>query len=80
MGNRKGEKITGRGAISKLQTTGESAACSGLYQIEHNEHQFQQELFIIKGAHLPPCPVCGNTATFRLVEKIHHIAEDPDFY
>jgi hypothetical protein len=60
-------------------STGERAAVSGIYQVLHHPHFSEGEIFARKGAVLPSCPVCGEPATFRLVKRIVHINEDPDF-
>ena len=61
------------------QKTGEAAKVSGIYQVLHHPHFSEGELFIRKDSLLPSCPICGEPASFRLVKKIVHIDEDPDF-
>jgi hypothetical protein len=94
VGNLKGKKdIHSESNSSTFQTTGEMAAWSGLYRIEHRhksgngrsedgksgDHCAEQGLFVLEGMELPPCPVCGEPATFHLLKKVNPIFEDPDF-
>ena len=59
--------------------TGEPAAVSGIYQVFEHPHLAEGELFVQRGSVLPSCPICREPAQFRLVKKIVHITEDPDF-
>jgi hypothetical protein len=59
--------------------TGERTVVSGIYQVLDHPHFSEGELFLRKGSMLSSCPVCGEPARFRLVKKIVHIGEDPDF-
>ena len=62
-----------------ILTSGEQAQYSGLYGVYHESQDSKQEIFIQKGTELPVCQDCGEAIKFELLEKIPHIAEDPDF-
>jgi hypothetical protein len=95
VGNLKDEKDRHSESNSgTFQTTGDMAAWSGLYHVEHHRHKsdnhrpddrksadrdHQLELFLFQGVQLPSCPVCGEPATFHLLKKVRPIFEDPDF-
>lgn len=95
MGNQKRKNnIHSESNSGTFQTTGEMAAWSGLYRIEHHRHRSghqrpedtksgnhgsEQGFFVLQGVKLPPCPVCGEPATFYLLKKVNPIFEDPDF-
>lgn len=64
---------------ARILTSGERAQYSGLYGVYHELRDSKQEIFIQKGTELPVCGECGKAINFELVEKIPHIAEDPDF-
>lgn len=62
--------------------SGEKTSHSGIYKIQHNSnqiHQIERELFIPKGSELPLCRQCASPLSFRLIEMVVYIAEDPDF-
>jgi len=65
--------------MKEFQSSGQAAMVSGIYQVEDHGHFPEREFFIHEGVLLPICPVCGLEIRFRLVRKILHIAEDPDF-
>ena len=60
-------------------SSGEVVQVSGVYELDHRNHTQGKQYFVAKGVTLPLCPVCGKNAIFRLVEKVEHISEDPDF-
>ena len=66
-------------AISRVLASGESAAHSGIYKLEHWPHDAEEEIFIRKGTQLPFCHRCTGPLKFRLIRKVVYIAEDPDF-
>lgn len=72
-------KSEDRGDFGRLWTSGEVIGISGIYQGEHGAHLREKQFFIQRGAQLPPCPSCGEQMHFRLIEKVGHISEDPDF-
>lgn len=63
----------------QILTSGEITRYSGLYRLQHDSHTVEKEIFIRKGTQLPACHDCGNPVSFRLVRKVEHIDEDPDF-
>ena len=63
----------------RILTSGERVQYSGLYGVYHESQDSKQEIFIEKGTELPVCQDCGKAIHFELLEKIPHIAEDPDF-
>lgn len=65
-----------------LSVSGENAKHSGIYRIQHEPHQIHQvekEVFIRRGAMLPFCSQCAGGLRFRLIARVGHIREDPDF-
>jgi len=62
-----------------LAVSGELAKYSGIYHLEHENGKPADELFIKKGTRLPICDECGAPVKFRLVRRLDHISEDPDF-
>lgn len=71
-------KLLGRSSDCFL-ASGERAAHSGIYQLEHQSHNAEEEIFIRNGTKLPFCPRCTRPIRFRLIKKLPYIAEDPDF-
>ena len=65
--------------LDGLLRSGDRAVHSGLYRIEHANHHAKEEVYIRKGTEMPMCRDCGKALKFRLIEKIPHIGEDPDF-
>jgi hypothetical protein len=65
--------------VDGLLSSGDRALHSGLYRIEHERHDAKGEVYIRKGTEMPVCRDCGEAINFRLIEKIPHIGEDPDF-
>jgi len=65
--------------MKEFQSSGQAAMVSGIYQVENHSHFPEKEFFIHEGIVLPLCPVCGLAIRFRLLQKVIHIAEDPDF-
>ena len=63
----------------RILTSGQRAQYSGLYRVHHEPQTSKREFFIQKGTELPVCGECGKAINFELLEKIPHIAEDPDF-
>ena len=59
--------------------SGDRAEHSGMYRIEHKSRDSKEEVYIRKGTEMPVCQDCGKAIEFRLIEKIPHIGEDPDF-
>jgi hypothetical protein len=70
---------TGAQNSSAEQRTGELTAESGIHQVLGHPHFSEKELFLRRDSILPACPICGEPVTFRMVQAIAHIAEDPDF-
>jgi len=65
--------------MKELQSSGQAALVSGIYRVEDHSHFPEREFFVHEGIVLPLCPVCGLAIRFRLLQKVIHIAEDPDF-
>lgn len=65
--------------FSRVLASGESAAHSGIYKLEHWSHDAEEEIFIREGTRLPFCHRCTGPLMFRLVRKLVYITEDPDF-
>jgi hypothetical protein len=62
------------------QISGEAAAVSGIYRLEHEgKHPIQEEMLVQKGICLPGCAICGKPITFHLLQAVKPIGEDPDF-
>ncbi len=83
MGIQKKGKLYEFKTLSKQsqQASGETAMVSGIYRVKHSHDPFvtRKDLLINKGAELPACAICGRPVQFRLVKKVDHISEDPDF-
>ena len=66
--------------IDAPQISGEAAAVSGIYRLEHEgSHPMQEEMLVQKGICLPGCAICGKRITFHLVQAVKPIGEDEDF-
>lgn len=54
---------------------------SGIYAVIHDKnHRQAHEITCVKGDHFPPCPKCGEKATFRLKKAAQHLSEHPAFH
>jgi len=69
--------------ISNVQplvfASAEVVPVSGVWRSAHKRCQNISELWLRKDDHFPPCPKCGQSASFLLVEEVQHISEDADF-
>jgi hypothetical protein len=87
VGNPKKRIVSGKKASSSsdcnhVLPSGEHTKYSGIYEIEdhsHHTHRIEKEIFIRKGVKLPFCSQCASSLSFRLMQKVEHINEDPDF-
>ena len=83
MGNRKNAKLLELGGRKEKEyecrTSGDKAVHSGIYRVEHSHAGMEREVIIQKNMKLPACTVCGEAITFRLLQKVKPITEDPDF-
>jgi hypothetical protein len=59
--------------------SGESVPVSGVWRPAHQGCNHAPELWIHKQDAFPPCPNCGASANFTLLEEVKHISEDSDF-
>jgi hypothetical protein len=59
--------------------SGEIVPISGIWLPDHQHSPRAPELWLRKQTPFPPCPICGLTANFSLLQEILHISEDPDF-
>jgi hypothetical protein len=79
-GNQSGKmRAQGSWDGDEILNSGERASHSGLYRVYHESQATDREIFILKGTELPVCENCGKEIKFKLMEKIPHIGEDPDF-
>jgi hypothetical protein len=65
-----------------VRTTGQTALVSGIYLVEHTNHDggtTKQETVVLKGTMFPACAVCGEPLNFVLKLPVKHITEDSDF-
>ncbi|HEY6249018.1 MAG TPA: hypothetical protein VI685_03600 [Candidatus Angelobacter sp.] len=73
------KKEPGLENAAEILRSGEIAQHSGLYELQHDSHAVEKEVFLRKGTTLPACQDCGKPLTFILVRKVEHIEDDPDF-
>jgi hypothetical protein len=66
-------------ASNHVPASGQSARYSGIYKLEHEPHEIEEEIFIRKGTTLPFCRQCSGPIKFRLIRTVDYISEDPDF-
>jgi hypothetical protein len=59
--------------------SGELVPVSGIWRPFHESCQGVPELWIQKALPFPPCPACGSSTDFTLLEQVEHISEDSDF-
>jgi len=59
--------------------SGETVPISGVWRSEHEMCKGTPELWVRKDELFPPCPNCGSSTGFTLLEEIQHITEDSDF-
>jgi hypothetical protein len=57
--------------------SGHVAPVSGLYSVEHG--RCWEQIWVRRGQRFPPCPSCGDDTSFRLLQELQHVLEDPDF-
>jgi PAS domain S-box-containing protein len=57
---------------------GQTVPQSGIYAAMHKCSSGTQEIVLMEGAKFPSCKICRDLR-YRLVKKIPHISEDPDF-
>ncbi len=63
---------------SDLQSPGERARASGIYEAIHVKHRPDHEVLVIRGEEFPCCRVCKNNVRFRLVAAVEHATHDWD--
>jgi hypothetical protein len=59
--------------------SGEMVPISGIWRPDHSRCSNTGDIWLRKQTPFPPCPGCGSSAGFGLIEEILHISEDPDF-
>ena len=59
--------------------SGELVPVSGVWRPFHEKCPSVPELWIQRAQPFPPCPICGTSADFTLLEQVQHISEDSDF-
>jgi hypothetical protein len=59
--------------------SGEMVPVSGIWRPDHTRCPSVGDVWLRKQTPFPPCPGCGLSAGFGLIEEVLHISEDPDF-
>jgi hypothetical protein len=59
--------------------SGEMVPISGVWRIAHDRCPDTEDVWLYREMPFPPCPGCGSSVHYALVEEILHISEDPDF-
>ena len=67
------------GDAQEPQQSGEIAKLSGLYRLDHRNHEILLELVLIENTPLPYCASCDAPIFFHLIQHAPLISNDPDF-
>ena len=75
------ENVVAQEKLSKKVAfrSGEAVPVSGIWLPEHAMCKEAPELWVRKEDIFPPCPKCGSSTSFTLLEEVQHITEDSDF-
>jgi hypothetical protein len=59
--------------------SGEMVPASGIWRPDHSLCPNIGDVWLRCQMPFPPCPGCGSSIRYALLEEILHISEDPDF-
>ena len=58
---------------------GDMVSDSGLYEICHYDDEPRSRVILTVRGVFPQCRRCGDKVRYKLLERVPHISEDPDF-
>jgi hypothetical protein len=58
---------------------GDTVPHSGIYAVLHGKPHTQYASLFVDSGTFPRCNVCGAQVTFRLIQAVGNISQEPDF-